>query len=63
MKGNKLMVETLLKEKVEDKNKNIFKAEAVDEDVIMASTKAFIQGINKALNFKEKMKKRETSTI
>ena len=49
--------------KVEDKNKNVFKAEAVDEDVIMASTKAFIQGINKAMNFKEKMKKRETSTI
>ncbi len=38
--------------KVEDNNGNIFKAEAVDEDVIMASTKAFIQGINKAMNFK-----------
>ncbi len=48
--------------KVEDKNNNIFKAEAVDEDVIMASTKAFIQGINKAMNFK-KVKKKETSTI
>jgi len=43
--------------KVEDKNKNIFKAEAVDEDVIMASTKAFIQGINKAMNFKKPSKK------
>ena len=39
--------------KVEDNNKNVFRAEAVDEDVIMASTKAFIQGINKALNFKK----------
>lgn len=40
--------------KVEDKGKNVFRAEAVDGDVIMASTKAFIQGINKALNFKNK---------
>jgi len=39
--------------KVEDDRGNIFKAEAVDEDVIMASTKAFMQGINKALNFKK----------
>ena len=38
---------------LEDDSGNIFKAEAVDEDVIMASTKAFMQGINKALNFKK----------
>jgi 2-isopropylmalate synthase len=38
--------------KVEDKNKNVFGAAAVDEDVLMASTKALIKGINKALNFK-----------
>jgi 2-isopropylmalate synthase len=49
--------------KIEDKNKNLFKAEAVDEDVIMASTKAFIQGINKAMNFKKPIKKKEGSTI
>ena len=48
--------------KVEDKNGNIFKAEAVDEDIIMASTKAFIKGINKAMNFK-KTKKKEASAI
>ncbi len=39
---------------VMDSHKNVFKAEAVDEDIIMASAKAFIQGINKALNFKSK---------
>ena len=42
---------------VEDKNGNIFKAESVDEDVMMASTKAFIKGINKALNFSKHVKK------
>ena len=42
---------------VEDKNGNIFKAESVDDDIMMASTKAFIQGINKALNFSKHAKK------
>jgi len=43
---------------VEDDNGNIFGAQAVDEDVIMASAMALIKGINRALNFrKEKTKK------
>ncbi len=40
--------------KVQDKNGNIFKAEAVNEDVIMASAIALIKGMNKALNFQRK---------
>ena len=48
--GTDALAEVIIK--VEDNNGNIFNAEAVDEDVIMASTKAFIQGINKAMNFK-----------
>tara|TARA_Y100000294_G_scaffold175814_1_gene196751 strand:+ start:173 stop:1747 length:1575 start_codon:yes stop_codon:yes gene_type:complete len=43
--------------KIEDENNNVFIAESVNEDVIMASTNAFIQGINKALNFKNQTKK------
>lgn len=43
--------------KVEDEDKNIFSATAVDEDVIMASTKALIKGINKAMNFNKKQVK------
>ncbi len=44
--------------KVQDKNGNIFKAEAVNEDIIMASVIALIKGINKALNFKRKKQKK-----
>ena len=39
--------------KIEDKKHNIFSAEAVNEDVIMASAEALIKGINKALSFKK----------
>ncbi len=53
--GTDALAEVVIK--VEDKNKNIFMAEAVDEDVIMASTKALIRGMNKALNFKKQAKK------
>ena len=38
--------------KVKDSEGNTFKAEAVNEDIIMASAIALIKGINKALNFK-----------
>ena len=38
--------------KVQDEKGHIFKADSVNEDVIMASTIALIQGTNKALNFK-----------
>lgn len=55
--GTNALAEVIIK--VEDKNGNIFNAEAVDEDVIMASTKAFIQGINKALNFQHSKKLRD----
>jgi hypothetical protein len=45
--------------KVQDAKGNIFKAEAVNEDIIMASAIALIKGMNKALNFKrKKLKKR-----
>ena len=37
--------------KVEDEKGNIFSAEGVNEDVIMASAIALVKGINKALNF------------
>ncbi len=40
--------------KVQDAKGNIFKAEAVNEDIIMASGVALVKGINKALNFKKK---------
>lgn len=39
--------------KIEDKKGHIFSAEAVNEDVIMASAEALIKGINKALSFKK----------
>jgi len=42
--------------KVEDEKGNMFGAQAVDEDVIMASAIALIKGINKALNFQKKKK-------
>ena len=38
--------------KIQDAKGNIFKAEAVNEDIIMASAYAIVKGINKALNFK-----------
>lgn len=40
--------------KVQDSKGNIFNAEAVNEDIIMASAMALIEGINKALNFEKK---------
>ncbi len=40
--------------KIEDRKRNVFQAEAVDEDVIMASALALIKGINKALSRGEK---------
>ncbi len=43
--------------KVEDKEKNIFVSEAVDEDVIMASVKAIIKAANKAIYFDRKKNK------
>jgi 2-isopropylmalate synthase len=39
---------------VQDKKGSIFKAEAVNEDIIMASASALIKGMNKALNFQKK---------
>ena len=44
--------------KVQDNKGNIFKAEAVNEDIIMASAIALIKGINKALNFQRKKQKK-----
>src|SRR3989338_4609594 len=45
--------------KVQDPNGNIFKSEAVNEDIIMASAIALVKGMNKALNFQRKnMKQR-----
>ncbi len=41
--------------KLTDENMNTFVARSVDEDVIRASAKAIIKGINKALNYKEKI--------
>ncbi len=43
--------------KLEDKEKKVFSAQAVDEDVIKASVMAIIKGINKALNWKKMRKK------
>lgn len=41
--------------KLSDEKMNIFIARAVDEDVIRASARAIIKGINKALNYREKL--------
>jgi hypothetical protein len=46
--------------KIEDKKGHIFSAEAVNEDVIMASAEALIKGINKALAFKKQKEKQES---
>lgn len=43
--------------KVEDDKQNIFLSEAVEPDVIMASVKAIMKGVNKALIFKKKQGK------
>ena len=48
--------------KVSDADGNAFKAEAVNEDVIMASAEAIVKGLNKALNFKGKEAKAKEST-
>ncbi len=40
--------------KLSDEQDNMFMTRALDEDVIKASVKAIIKGINKALSFKEK---------
>jgi 2-isopropylmalate synthase len=45
--------------KLIDANQNTFMARAVDEDVIRASAKAIIKGINKALNYREKFQAQE----
>ena len=47
--------------KIEDKKHNVFSAEAVNEDVIMASAEALIKGINKALSFKKVKEKEQRS--
>lgn len=39
--------------KLEDENKNIFSAGAVNEDIVNASAIAIIEGANKALNFRK----------
>ncbi len=44
---------------VQDKNGNIFKAEAVNEDIIMASAIALVKGMNKVLNFQRKKQNKE----
>lgn len=38
---------------IEDKEKNQFKARAVDKDIVMASAYAIIQGINRALKYQK----------
>jgi 2-isopropylmalate synthase len=38
---------------VADENDNIFRAEGINEDVIMASAIAIVKGLNRALNFKK----------
>jgi len=45
--------------KLSDENFVVFVARAVDEDVIRASAKAIIKGINKALNYREKIQAQE----
>jgi len=37
--------------KVQDKNKNVFTAESINQDIVMASTEAFVKALNKALIF------------
>ena len=51
--------------KVSDTDGNIFKAEAVNEDVIMASAEALVKGLNKVLIFKKmkEVKDKEDTTI
>ncbi len=44
--------------KVQDNKGNIFKSEAVNEDIIMASAIALVKGMNKALNFQRKKQKK-----
>ena len=44
--------------KIQDSKGNIFKADAVNEDIIMASAIALIKGMNKALNFQRKKQKK-----
>ncbi|MBI2139904.1 2-isopropylmalate synthase [Candidatus Woesearchaeota archaeon] len=39
---------------VEDNSGNVFKANAVNEDIVMASAMALIKGLNRALNFRVK---------
>ncbi len=58
--GTNALADVLIK--IEDKKGNIFSAEAVNEDVIMASAEALIKGINKALSFK-KMKEKEQERL
>ncbi|MDD5582842.1 MAG: 2-isopropylmalate synthase [Candidatus Marinimicrobia bacterium] len=41
--------------KLSDESDNIYVSRALDEDIIKASVKAIIKGINKALNYKERM--------
>ncbi|MEK6808419.1 MAG: alpha-isopropylmalate synthase regulatory domain-containing protein, partial [Nanoarchaeota archaeon] len=50
---------------VADSHGNIFKAEGVNEDVIMASATALVKGLNKALGFKrvKEAKSKESTTI
>ncbi|MBN1157604.1 2-isopropylmalate synthase [Candidatus Woesearchaeota archaeon] len=43
--------------KLEDKNKNVFYSQAVNEDVIMASVQALIKGVNKTLTAKSVRRK------
>lgn len=40
--------------KIKDSENNLFSAQAVNEDVIMASAEALIKGINKAMNFQKR---------
>ena len=44
---------------IEDNEEKTFRAQGVNEDVIMASTIALVKGLNKALNFKKKKTKGE----
>lgn len=38
---------------IEDKKGNLFKAQAINEDVLMASTLALVKGLNKALKYRK----------
>jgi 2-isopropylmalate synthase len=42
--------------KVQDKNKNVFTAESINEDIVMASAEAFVKALNKALVFGRRKK-------